>query len=116
MRARIVLPLLVLCAAAQEEATPSAFRIAVKDKRVKATVDLKEVRRGIGGRGDPRDAIPAVREPKIIPAEKATFLREGDRVLGMVVGEEARAYWLDMLMSHEMVNDVLGGVPVAPNY
>jgi hypothetical protein len=115
MRAGIVLPLLVLCTTAQEQESASAFRFR-HDKNVKASIDIKEVKRGVGGRGDPRDAIPAVREPKAIPAAKATWLKGDDRVLGMVVGKEARAYWLDMLMSHEMVNDVLGGVPVGPNY
>jgi hypothetical protein len=39
-----------------------------------------------------------------------------DRVAGIVVNGEARAYPLAILNAHEVVNDVVGGVPVAVTY
>jgi hypothetical protein len=49
-----------------------------------------------------------------------TFLVPGDRVVGVVLGGEARAYPLRVLNLHEMVNDVVGGarggVPVGVSY
>ena len=106
--------LLVQVAGAQE--TPSAFKFK-EDKRVKAAIDLKEVRQGVRSRGtDPRDVIPSIRKPVAVPAKEAKWVKDGDRVLGVVVKGEARAYPLRILEVHEMVNDTLGGVPIGPNY
>ena len=113
MRPATLLPLLVLSVAAEEK-SPSAFHYQ-KDERVRAAVDLKEVRKGVRA-ANPRDAIPAIDDPKSVPASEATWLRPDERVLGLVVNGEARAYPLRVLEGHEMVNDVLGGLPVGPNY
>lgn len=114
MRVALVLPLLVLCVSAGEESL-SAFEFRTSPDRVKASIDLKEVFKGVRKR-DPRDAIPAIDHPVAVPAEKATWIKPKDRVLGIVVNGEARAYPLRVLEGHEMVNDVVGGVPVGPNY
>jgi hypothetical protein len=114
MRRWILLPLLVLSASAGEASSPSAFRFA-KDRTVKASIDLKEVLKGIP-RPDPRDAIPAIRKPEHIPARKATWLGPMDRVLGIAVGREARAYPLKILVSHEIANDILAGTPIGASY
>ena len=63
-----------------------------------------------------RDAIPALTNPEVVPAAGATFLRETDRVLGLVINEEARAYPFNVLWWHEIVNDTLGGEPVLMTY
>ncbi len=47
------------------------------------------------------------------PAADADFLPADARVVGVVVNDRARAYPLAVLTAHEMVNDVLGGVPIA---
>ncbi len=44
------------------------------------------------------------------------FLVPGDRVIGVRLGGAARAYPLRVLVWHEVVNDTLGGVPVAVTY
>jgi len=49
-------------------------------------------------------------------AAHAKFLVEGDRVIGLLVGGQARAYPLRILVWHEVVNDTLAGVPVAVTY
>ena len=114
MRALGLLLLAVPALAADPE-SPSAFRFPV-DKAVKRSVDIREVRRGVSGLDDPRDKIPAIRTPVVVKAAEAVWLPADERVLGVVVGGEARAYPLPALELHELVNDTLGGVPIAPNY
>ena len=50
--------------------------------------------------------------PAIVSAEAATFLQPDDRVLGLTVGGESRAYPINMMTFHHVANDVLGGLPV----
>ncbi len=101
--------------AAEEQDDVSAFKLRTHAKDVKASIDTKEVFEGTRLR-EPRDAIPAIWDPESIPAAQATGLAPEDEVLGVVVGKEARAYPIKVLDHHEMVNDVLGGRPIAPNY
>ncbi len=77
-----------------------------------ASIPVSEIERG----GPPRDGIPAIDSPRFIPASSARELAPGDRVLGLRLGGEARAYPVAILNWHEVVNDVLGGVPVAVTY
>ena len=110
----IVAVLLIASLAVSEEKAPSAFDFK-KNAEVKRAIDTKEVLLGTRA-PSPKDAIPAVWKPKIVPAREASWLDANDRVLGVVVGKEARAYPLFLLETHEMVNDTLGGKPIAPNY
>ena len=66
--------------------------------------------------GVARDAIPALTNPEVVPAAGATFLAATDRVLGLVINGEARAYPFNVLWWHEIVNDTLGGEPVLMTY
>jgi len=59
--------------------------------------------------GPPKDGIPALNTPRMVTAEVAkTWLQADDRVLGVVVGKQARAYPIRILNWHEVVNDRLG--------
>lgn len=102
-------------AAGEENPSVSAFRFE-KDKSVKHSIELEEVMKGVLKKGDPRDVIPTLRKPRHAPAAEAAWVTDRSRVLGLVVNGEARAYPLYILQVHELANDVLGGVPVAPNY
>ena len=112
------LPLLIVAVMSAglsaEDKAISAFRLK-KDKGVKSAIDINEVRLGTNA-ADPKDAIPAIWKPRAVPAAKATWVRDGDRVLGVEINGESRAYPLMLLEVHEMVNDTLGGTPIAPNY
>ncbi len=66
--------------------------------------------------GPPRDGIPALDDPRFVDAGEAGFLEDTDRVLGLVLGGEARAYPIDILNWHEIVNDQVGGRPVAVTF
>ena len=77
-----------------------------------ATIPRNEIRSG----GPPKDGIPALTDPQSVAAEDAAYLRANDRVVGVVVGKEARAYPLKILNYHEVVNDRLDGIPFAVTY
>ena len=62
--------------------------------------------------GPPRDGIPALMEPQYVAADKAFYLQENDRVIGVVVNGLARAYPLRIMSWHELVNDRFSGLPV----
>lgn len=66
----------------------------------------------ITGGGPPRDGIPALTNPKYVPAGKADFLREEEQVLGVFLNGVARAYPTRILSWHEVVNDRFGELPV----
>lgn len=74
-------------------------------------------REEIRGGGPAVDGIPAlVRPRKASIYESDRFLKPDDPVLGLKVGKEAVAYPIRLLNWHELVNDVVGGVPVAVTY
>ncbi|MFQ5870962.1 MAG: DUF3179 domain-containing protein [Candidatus Geothermarchaeales archaeon] len=61
----------------------------------------------------PRDAIPAIRNPTFAEED---YLGGDELVVGLEVGTDARAYPVKILNHHEIVNDVVGGVPVAVTF
>ena len=62
------------------------------------------------------DQIPAIDEPKFRPATEARFLTPQEPVLALAIAGDARAYPAQILIWHEIVNDTVGGVPVAVTY
>jgi hypothetical protein len=70
----------------------------------------------IGG-GPPKDGIPAIDSPKFVSVEEADgFLAPREPVALLEMGGIARAYPLQILVWHEIVNDEIGGRPVAVTY
>ncbi|MDR4474990.1 MAG: DUF3179 domain-containing protein [Nitrospira sp.] len=67
-----------------------------------------------GGPG--KDGIPAILEPRFVSAEEAAFLHDEDRVLGLTLGQAAKAYPIKILNWHEIVNDSLGATPIVVTY
>jgi len=62
----------------------------------------------------PRDSIRSIDDPKFESIrEAASSLEPGERVLGVEINGDARAYPIPILSAHEVVNDVVGGEPVA---
>lgn len=60
----------------------------------------------------PRGRIPSLDEPRFVPAKDA-HLPPDAWVLGVVLAGQARAYDLNLLTRHEVVNDRFGDQPVA---
>ena len=78
------------------------------DRRGSGTRDLKIVT--VLG----RDGIPAILKPDMISADFAALMMDpNERVLGLSINGDHRAYPLNMLSRHEIVNDTVGGKPVA---
>jgi len=65
--------------------------------------------------GPPKDGIPAIDRPKFVAAGAAR-MQPGERVLGVARNGEAKAYPVRILNWHEVVNDTVGGEPVAVTY
>jgi hypothetical protein len=76
------------------------------------TIPLEEILSG----GPPRDGIPSIDSPKFISAAEVDWLLPGSRVLGLEINGVIRAYPLAILNWHEIVNDSVGGVPLAVTY
>jgi hypothetical protein len=68
--------------------------------------------------GPPRDGIPSIDNPKFVSSEEASsnFLQGSDLVIGLEINGDVRAYPLKILVWHEIVNDDVGGTPVAVTY
>jgi len=66
-----------------------------------------------GGVG--HDGIPSIDDPRFARATDVG-LPDCERVLGVALGGDVRAYPQRILVQHEIVNDVVGGEPVAVTY
>ena len=67
--------------------------------------------------GPPKDGIPAIDAPKYeTVAETDSWLSDTEPVILIRAGPEARAYPVRILVWHEIVNDELGGLPLAVTY
>jgi hypothetical protein len=78
----------------------------------KHSIPVEEIRGG----GPGKDGIPAIVEPRFIPATEAYYLEDTDEIIGIVDAEQAKAYPLRILVWHEVVNDRLGKQPLAVTY
>jgi hypothetical protein len=105
--------LLVAFATGSAAANPDVWRMEWPDTDFsRHTVDFGEIMSG----GPPKDGIPSIDDPDFEPVAKMTDLPGREPVVGLSVNGVARAYPLRILTWHEIVNDVIGGVPVAVTY
>lgn len=64
-----------------------------------------------------RDGIPAIDSPTFVSPDDANdWLRDEEPVIALNVNGDFRAYPLQILTWHEIVNDEIGGVPVAVTF
>jgi hypothetical protein len=94
------------------EDVPSALENPDDPSFPPALVDVDEIISG----GPPPDGIPAIDEPKFLSPDEVTFLEDVEPVIAFELDGEARAYPLQILTWHEIVNDTVAGVPVAVTY
>ena len=62
------------------------------------------------------DGIPAIDTPQCLAVGEVSTLEDDAAVVAFELGGEARAYPLEILTWHELVNDTVGGVPVTVSY
>lgn len=75
-------------------------------------VQYEEVRSG----GPPPDGIPPVDQPKFLRVADVDFLADVEPVLVLEIDGDARAYPVQIMTWHEIVNDTVGGLPVTVSY
>jgi hypothetical protein len=78
----------------------------------RATVSLDEIRDD----GNFRDTIRPINSPKFQPVSELTAMGPLEPVLSLIIDGDARAYPLRILLWHEIVNDVVAGIPVLVSY
>jgi hypothetical protein len=101
--------LLILAAAASARADPNAWRAEwPRTDFARHSVAFEEIVSG----GPPKDGIPAIDDPKFVAAREAGGLTAQEPVISIEIGGEARAYPLRILIWHEIVNDIVGSVPI----
>ena len=61
----------------------------------------------------PKDAIPAILSPTFDEGQKVSWLGPRDRVVGVEIGGDSRAYPVAILSRHEIVNDKISALPFA---
>ena len=60
------------------------------------------------------DGIPAILDPEFVDADIADiWMKPDEAVMGVSINGDNRAYSIPMLSRHEIVNDVVGGEPIA---
>lgn len=79
----------------------------------KRSIELDELMSG----GPPKDGIPALDAPKFIAiGEAGKWLNSNEPVISLTIDGESRAYPLQILMWHEIVNDEIKGQPVTVTF
>src|SRR5262249_46852934 len=77
------------------------------------SVPLSEISPG----GPPRDGSPPPDHPKLESIPQADgWLNPAEPVIALELGGDARAYPLQVLIWHEIANDVVGGIPVTVTF
>jgi hypothetical protein len=86
-------------------------RFALTTDTSKRTVELDEFLSG----GPPKDGIPALTEPDFVPLEESGIPDDIDGVL-VEIGDDVRFYPYNIMVWHEIANDVVGDRPVAVTF
>jgi hypothetical protein len=74
----------------------------------KHSIPIDEIMSG----GPPKDGIPALTGPRYVSAQRASFLKKEDQVIGVTINGESRAYPLRIMSWHELVNDRVENLPI----
>jgi Protein of unknown function (DUF3179) len=106
----IVLISVVIFLSTDEE--KNIFKLSL-GQEIKHTVPLDKILSG----GPPQDGIPSIDNPKFHSVQEADeILEDSELVLGLNINGDIRVYPLQILVWHEIVNDVVGDQPVAVTY
>jgi hypothetical protein len=95
------------------ESTPSALSLKLDDPLLPAP--LVDPSRVVSG-GPPPDGIPPVDEPRFLATDDVSWLTDDEPVIALSIGDEHRAYPVQVMVWHEIVNDTVEGRPVSVTY
>lgn len=97
-------------------ATPpqqEVYDIKTDPSGVKYIVDPAKI---VGG-GPPKDGIPSIDNPKFVRLDEADqWIEDNELVLGIIYKGVKRVYPLQIMVWHEIVNDVISGDPLLITY
>ena len=92
---------------------PDFMKLGWKTDFSKHSVPFSEIRSG----GPRRDGIPPIDNPRFIDvANPPDYMKDNEPVISVEINGEAKAYPLAILVSHEIVNDELGGIPITVSF
>jgi hypothetical protein len=92
---------------------PAGVELEFDTDFTRSLVSFDEILSG----GPPKDAIPAIDNPKFVSVESANaWLKPNEPVIQLIIGDEVKAYPIQILMWHEIANDSVGGVPVVVSF
>ena len=92
---------------------PEEYDIKTDPSGVKYIVDPDKI---VGG-GPPKDGIPSIDNPKFVPLDEADqWIEDNELVLGITHKGIKRVYPLQIMVWHEIVNDIIAGDPLLITY
>jgi len=92
-----------------DESLPARAQSEFKTDFSKHSVPYSDILSG----GPPKDGIPALKDPKFVSISEAdVWLKSKEPVILVQVGDEAKAYPIQILIWHEIANDTVGGEPL----
>ncbi len=92
---------------------PSALDDRFNDAFPDPLIDPGDILSG----GPPPDGIPPIDDPQFISVEEAdAWINDVEPVLVVDIDGDVRAYPIQIMMWHEIVNDTVGGIPLAVTY
>ncbi|MBI3244682.1 MAG: DUF3179 domain-containing protein [Chloroflexi bacterium] len=95
------------------EPPPSGATFEFKTDFSKHSVPYSDILSG----GPPKDGIPAIDSPTFVAVSEAdAWLKSVEPVIFFQIGDDARAYPIQIFMWHEIVNDTVGDVPVVISF
>ena len=104
---------LVFAAISAASADPNVWKFEwPKTDFAKHSVDYGEILSG----GPPKDGIPSIDNPAFSDLNEVDNIADTEPVIGVSLNGEMRAYPLHILMWHEIVNDIVGDVPITVTF
>ncbi len=101
---------------AKPTATPPSeeeYDIKTDSSGVKYVVDPDKI---VGG-GPSKDGIPSIDNPKFVTLEEADqWIEDNELILGITYKGVERVYPLQIMVWHEIVNDIIAGDPLLITY
>jgi hypothetical protein len=101
------------CTLLPPETPPEFATVEFKTDFRKHCVHYDEILSG----GPPKDGILALSNPTFVSVSEANnWLKPTEPIIFFQVGNDVRAYPIQILIWHEIVNDTVGGLPVAVTF
>ena len=96
-----------------DESPPARAASEFKTDFSKHSVPYSEILSG----GPPKDGIPAIKDPQFVSVSEAdSWLKPKEPVILVQVGEDAKAYPIQILIWHEIANDKVGNEPLVVTF